>query len=180
MKSENVQEAQRLLRLVARLQMKASEANARDIDVLCALGFHIRANYGTPFSHTYWMATAQSSDQSLDSWLVEKDGNERALALLQGMAVLEEEQQAARLKQDVTDLHGATMQVRNGNGDPVYKVTQFERVFFNGADGSEVVIGVDQDGNLRLWADGQLVILPVSTNTVKVIEMHNRIRTVQA
>lgn len=73
-------------------------------------------------------------------------------------------------KADATDLSGATLQVKNSEGDIVFKLTLGQRIFFNGKDGSVIRVGVDQDGNLRLWVDEQLVILPVSTNTAKVVE----------
>lgn len=196
----NALAAQRLLGLVERMYEDAVRVAQRDIDTLTALGFRIQSEQVGDEQRTFWIETEPSGDrpfrESEKALLQEQAAlNARALAMLQGMAAQEpptttfaarakgkkaKEKQAMDAASDKYDLFGATLQVKDGNGATVFQVERFQRIFFNGKDGSEIKIGVDQDGNLRLWVDAQLVLLPVSTNSAKVIELHDRIRTVQA
>jgi hypothetical protein len=186
---ENKKEAQRLLRLVARLQIDAIYASKRDIDTLCALGFVIHSEQIHPEQRTYWLETTKPKDQADALWRLENSCNNRALAILQEIADAPETPESsfairkkARLdaERDATNLFGSTLQVRNDKGEPVFKVTLSQRIVFNGKDGSEIRVGVDQDGDMRLWVNEQLVILPISSSSAKVIELHNRERAVQA
>lgn len=69
----------------------------------------------------------------------------------------------------------ATMKIRRAmTGDIVFDITLAQQVVFTGVDGSEIRVYVDNYGFLRLSCDETLAILPMGTNSARVIELRDQ------